>query len=463
MERRIFAGRALRALGAAGLWPIVGPRLLSATDLTGRSRAALARGSAASVGDLGAVQEIRIDGDRLNGTLASLSRFGRNSEGGIDRVAFSDADREARAFVRELLEGAGFHTEVDQAANLVGRKAGTEELRPIMFGSHVDSVPGGGNYDGQVGSMAAVEVARTLADADLRTRHPLEVAVFTNEEGGKTGSRAMAGEVEPFELDLETASGLTIGEGLRANGGDPDRLEDARRRPGSLTAFLELHVEQGGVLHRRGVPIGVVEGIVGIRRWNVTVEGFTNHAGTTPMRDRRDALVAAARVVEAANRVALDMEGTQVATVGRIAAEPGAPNVVPGRVVASLEIRDLSMEKIDRVFEAIRREAGRIATATGTEITFDPFYLSRAAPTDERIRDIVESRAVDLGLEVLRMPSGAGHDAQSIALLAPIGMIFVPSVDGISHSPRERSLPADIERGTDVLLHTLLTIDREWA
>lgn len=442
MDRRTFTCHAAGALGAL---------------LAGRPTTAPAMwGSTVPIPPQG----LRIDGPRLNATLGHLAGFGRTGEGGISRVAFSPADREARTYVAGLLREAGFDVEVDAAANLVARKAGTAPLRPIMLGSHLDSVPEGGNFDGQVGSMGAVEVARTLADAGHRTRHPLEVVVFANEEGGKTGSRAMAGEVEAFELDLMTASGLTIGEGLRANGGDPSRLDEARRESGSLRAFLELHVEQGGVLHRRGIPIGIVEGIVGIRRWEITVEGFANHAGTTPMDARQDALVGAAGLVEAVHRVAREMEGTQVATVGRIHAEPGAPNVIPGRVSASLEIRDLAMAKIDRVFDAIESEARAIAAATDVTIGFEPFYLSRAAPTDEGIRRLIAETASSLDLETLTMPSGAGHDAQSIARLAPIGMIFVPSVDGISHSPQEYSRPQDITAGADVLLGTLLRLDR---
>ena len=343
---------------------------------------------------------------------------------------------------------------------IVGRRDGAEPgLRPIMFGSHIDSVPGGGNFDGQVGSMGAVEVATTLRDVGYENRHPFEVVFFTNEEGGKTGSRALAGEVAPFELDIQTASGYTIGEGLRRLGGDPDRLAEVIREPGSLQAFLELHVEQGAVLDEDGVDIGVVEGIVGIMRWNVTVDGMTNHAGTTPMDRRADAMVGAARFVTSVYQITRAVEGRQVATVGRLLAEPGAPNVIPGRVRMTLEIRDLSMEGIERLFERITDRAEDLEAATGVTFTFQRFYTSRAAPTDGRIRDIVERSASELGLSTMRMPSGAGHDAQSIALLCPVGMIFVPSVEGISHAPEEHTSPDDVVNGTNVLLRTLLALD----
>ncbi len=282
---------------------------------------------------------------------------------------------------------------------------------------------------------------------------------FQNEEGGKTGSRLLSGEVAPQELDIVTYSGFSIGEGMRRLGGNPDDLEGLRRHAGDIAAYLELHIEQGAVLEREGIAIGVVEGIVGIKRWNVTIDGFANHAGTTPMDQRRDAMLGAGRFIDAVHRTARRIPGRQVATVGRLQALPGAPNVIPGRVVLSLEIRDLAMEKIDTVYEAIRGEGLAIGEETGTTFAFDQFYVSRAAPTDERLRRLVADAAADLGLTFMPMPSGAGHDAQSIALLAPVGMIFVPSRSGISHSPLEFSHPDDIVAGIDVLLHTLLALD----
>jgi N-carbamoyl-L-amino-acid hydrolase len=407
------------------------------------------------------LQEIRVDGARLNGRMTTLAGFGANAEGGIDRVAFSDADLEARTWIAGLMRDAGLDVSVDVAGNLWGLRPGTEPgLLPLVLGSHIDSVPGGGNYDGQVGSMGAIEVASTLSDAGVRTRHPVHFVIFPNEEGGKTGSRALAGEVLPREMELPTASGFTIGEGLRRIGGDPSRLAEAARAPGSLEAFLELHVEQGATLDADGTRIGVVEGIVGIKRWTVVVEGMANHAGTTPMKDRRDAMVGAARFIDMVYTTVAGWPGTQVATVGRLEVEPGAPNVIPGRVTLSLEVRDLSMDKIDEVFRQLSGRAEVIGKATGTAFTYDLFYTSLAAPTAPHIQDAVEASARSLGLTARRMPSGAGHDAQSMAHLGPVGMIFVPSVAGISHAPAEYTEPADVTRGTDVLLRTLLALDR---
>ena len=432
MDRRHFLTHLLAAAGLAGLDP----------GFLGRFRA-----------------QPLVDGDRLNRTLAELGRFGATPEGGTSRVAFSPEEIAAREYVADLMRVAGLTVDVDAAANLIGRRAGSEPLPPLMFGSHIDSVPEGGNYDGQVGSMAAVEVARTLADAGLTTRHPLELVIFSNEEGGKTGSRAMSGEVRPQELDIVTASGHTIADGLRALGGDPARLDTVRRRTGDVAGFLELHVEQGGILERGGIDIGVVEGIVGIKRWMVTVDGFANHAGTTPMDQRQDALLAAARFIDASHRIVTEAPGRQVGTVGRIQAEPGAPNVIPGRASLTLELRDLDMAVIDRLFAEIEAAAAEIGRTTGTEFGFENFYVSRAAPTDPRIRAMVAESAVALDLTTLRMPSGAGHDAQSIAQFAPVGMIFIPSVGGISHSPREHTAAEDIVNGANVLLRTLLRLD----
>ena len=409
-----------------------------------------------------APQAPHVDGDRLNAILGAFRRFGGTDGGGTTRLAYSDEDLGGRAYARRVMEQSGLEASVDLAGNLVGRRPGTDPAAlPIIVGSHMDTVPAGGSYDGQVGSAGALEVALTLYHHGVELRYPLEVIIFQNEEGGKTGSRALVGRVDPGDLDIVTASGFTIRNGTARLGGDPARLDDARREPGSMAGFFELHIEQGGLLEADGTQIGVVEGIVGIRRWNVTVRGAQNHAGTTPMPQRRDALVAAADFVRAANEVATTMEGRQVATVGWIEAVPGAPNVVPGEVRATLEIRDLEMAKIERVFGEIEARAGAIEQARDVTIDFDHFYESLAAPTDPRFRDIVEASAAELGYSHVRMPSGAGHDAQSMAELGPVGMIFVPSRDGISHSPREYTAPDDITRGANVLLGAVLALDLE--
>jgi beta-ureidopropionase / N-carbamoyl-L-amino-acid hydrolase len=400
---------------------------------------------------------------RLERRIEELARFGANPGGGVSRVAFSEADIAGREYIKQLMKGTGLEVRVDAAGNIIGRREGTNRALPvIMTGSHIDSVPQGGNFDGDVGVLGAIEVAELLREHRIATRHPFEFVVFTDEEGGVVGSEAMAGGIGPKTLDVVSHSGLTIREGVRAVGGDPDRIAEARRAPGSVAAFVELHIEQGAILDESKVDIGVVEGIVGIRWWDVVVEGVANHAGTTPMNRRRDAAVSAAEFVLAVNRVALTTPGTQVATVGRIRAEPGAPNVIPGRVEMSLEIRDLASEKMESVFQAISAEATRIADARGTPIRFSEVDVALLpAPSDERLRRKIEAAADNLGLTHRRMPSGAGHDAQDIARIAPMAMIFVPSKEGISHAPQEFTSPADVANGANVLLRTLLSIDRD--
>ena len=405
--------------------------------------------------------DLRADQARLEQRIRALAQFGKNPEGGVSRVAFSRADIGGRAYVTGLMREAGLEVSVDVAGNIIGRRAGTEaDLRPIMFGSHIDSVPHGGNYDGNVGVMAAIEAAQLLHENGVETRHPLEVIVFSDEEGGLVGSRALTQGLRETALEVVAHSGLTIRDGVRAIGGDPDKLDKPLAGAGDFTAFIEVHIEQGAFLHDDGRDIGVVEGIVGIRWWNVTLEGTANHAGTTPMNKRRDAMVAAARLTLAINDTALNNPGRQVATVGVISAHPGAPNVVPGRVVMSLEIRDLSAEKMQWVFDEIGNRADAISAQTGVAISFAPVDVASVpTPTDPRMRGIIADSAKELGLSWRVMPSGAGHDAQEMATIAPTGMIFVPSVKGISHSPEEFTRPRDIANGANVLLRAVLKID----
>ena len=392
--------------------------------------------------------------------LNSLAEFGKNPQGGVTRLAYSEADRQGREYVISLMRAAKLETSIDAAGNIIGRRAGDDHiLKPILFGSHVDSVPEGGNYDGVVGSLGAIEVAQILAENNVTTRHPLEVVIFQNEEGGLIGSRAMDGELTERELDLVSRSGKTIREGVKFIGGDPTKLSTVKREKGSIAAYLELHIEQGGVLEKEKLDIGVVEGIVGINWWDVTIEGFANHAGTTPMNQRQDALLASAKFIEAVNRVVTSVSGRQVGTVGRIQALPGAPNVIPGKVILSLELRDLDASKIEMLYQKIRGEADQIAQADKVTFDFKEINVNIPAPTDPRIRTLIDQSAKELGLTAKRMPSGAGHDAQDMARLAPVGMIFIPSVGGISHSPKEFSRPKDIENGANVLLHTLLKVD----
>ena len=405
---------------------------------------------------------LRVNGTRLNEHLTTLSQFGRNPQGGVTRLAYSDADKQARAVVMDWMRAAKLEPSIDLAGNIIGRRAGREaSLKPILFGSHVDSVPEGGNYDGNVGSTGAIEVAQTLAEQGLITRHPLEVTIWQNEEGGLYGSRAVSGQLTAPELKNVARSGKSIQDGITFLGGDPAKLDQAKRKRGDIAGYFELHIEQGGILDANKLKIGIVEGIVGIKQWDVTVTGFANHAGTTPMDQRHDALLAAARFVEMVNRVVTSIPGRQVGTVGRIAALPGAPNVIPGTVNCSLELRDLSDAKIDSMYAQIRKETDKIAKRNGTTFEFRSLHENISAPTDPKFRTIIGDVARSLGLSTRVMPSGAGHDAQSMAVLGPIGMIFIPSIGGISHSPKEFSRPEDITNGANVLLGAVLALDKQ--
>jgi beta-ureidopropionase / N-carbamoyl-L-amino-acid hydrolase len=403
----------------------------------------------------------RVSAERIHAHLAALSEFGKNPEGGVSRVAYSEADLAARPVVRGWMDAARLETSIDTAGNIIGRRPGRDPaLRPLVLGSHIDSVPMGGNFDGTVGVLSAIEVARTLDAAGITLRHPLEVMIFQNEEGGTVGSQAIAAGLSTADLDRVAQSGRTISEGIRLVGGDPDRLAESRRQPGDIAGYLELHIEQGGVLEQRGLQIGVVLGIVGIRQWDITIEGFGNHAGTTPMNARRDALLVAARCIDAVNRVIVSVPGRQVGTVGKIQVLPGAYNVIPGRVIFGLEQRDLDDTKIQSLHRRIIAECTRIARAGGTTLAERQVRAISPALTAPAIRNVIGQAAGRLGLTSMALPSGAGHDAQKMAELGPVGMIFIPSKDGISHSPKEYSAPADIENGANVLLQALLRLDQ---
>jgi beta-ureidopropionase / N-carbamoyl-L-amino-acid hydrolase len=408
-------------------------------------------------------KNFRADSKRIEERIKELSRYGANPEGGVSRVAFSDADVAGRKYIRSLMEKAGLKVRVDAAGNIIGHRKGRNPKLPvILFGSHIDSVPHGGNYDGDVGVLSALECIELLNQQNLLTAHPLEVIVFSDEEGGLTGSHAVVGELSREALQIKSHSGKTIGEGIRFIGGEPDNLQSAKRSSSEILAYLELHIEQGRILEAEKINIGVVEGIVGINVWDVAVLGFANHAGTTPMNQRKDALLAAARLVDSVNHIARSIPGRQVATVGTIQAEPGAPNVIPGKVVMSLEIRDLEKSKIDLVFEKVKESSEKIAADTGTTISFAALDVTAVpAPTDPRLRKIIQEAATGLGLTTKLMPSGAGHDAQNLAQIVPIGMIFVPSVGGISHSPKELTTASDMANGASVLMQAILNVDEK--
>ena len=406
---------------------------------------------------------LRVNHNRLNNNFIKLSKISSIEFGSLSRVAYTDADINGRKYVMELMISAGMDVKIDEGGNIIGKLKGKDNnLPPIAIGSHIDSVPEGGSFDGNVGSLSAIEVAQTIWDNNYTLNHPLVVVIFQNEEGGLFGSKIMTTGLTDSELRLKSSSGFTIKEGIERIGGNFDKLQDARLKRNEWTAYVELHIEQGGILYDENLEIGIVEGIVGIKQWDVTINGFANHAGTTPMDQRNDALYAASQYVQTVHEIGKNTPSNQVATVGIINSYPGAPNVIPGKVIASLEIRDLDEKKIDAIYNKIRLSSKKISKKTGTTFQFQQTINIVPEPTNRLIREAIVDASNDLKLKSKYMPSGAGHDAQEMSVICPIGMIFVPSKNGISHSPKEYSSPKDISNGANVLLHTVLKLDEQY-
>jgi beta-ureidopropionase / N-carbamoyl-L-amino-acid hydrolase len=409
-----------------------------------------------------------IDAAGLRQRIEALSVFGRPAGGtfadGVSRVAYTDFDVAGRNYVIDLMRGAGLAPRIDPAGNIFARREGSEpSLPPILFGSHIDSVPRGGNFDGDLGSLAAIGVIDACTRAQLRTRHPLEVVVWAAEEGvafnrGLSSSRIVAGDVTPADME-QVWNGMRRADAIRKIGGNPERIMEARRPKGSWHGYLELHIEQGGQLERDARQIGIVQGIVAIERLEARITGFANHAGTTPMAQRQDASIAAAHLTLAVREIVTSRPGRQVGTVGKLELSPNAPNVVPGSAVAIIELRDLSVDLLQTLAGEIRDRAATIAAATRTTIDIVPVSTNAPAIADTAVQDLIERSAKSLRLSSQRMPSGAGHDAQMMAQLVPMGMIFVPSIGGISHSPRELTRWDDCANGANVLLQSVLALD----
>ncbi len=406
--------------------------------------------------------DLQINGDRLHNNLKQLAHIGRTADGAISRVAFSDADIEGRVFVKEMMQRAGLSVHVDAVGNILGRRDGMDgTLRPILMGSHVDTVPNGGAYDGALGVLGAIEVVQSLAENQYETQHPIEAVAWSDEEGGLSGSRGFVGDLSEAELDLAVPGGFRLGEGINRVGGNAERVGDATRSPSAIAAYLELHVEQGGKLEAEGIDIGVVTGIVGIRHYAVTLTGTPNHAGTTPMDQRKNALLGGCEFVLAIDRVIRSIKGTHVGTVGELTVQPGVPNVIPGEVQLTVELRDLGTEKVEHIWRILTSELEVCAAKHGVVSDSAIVHSVTGVVTDRGIQDVITAAASGLGLSNCLMPSGAGHDAQNLARIAPTGMVFVPSVGGVSHTRDEYTTPEDVEHGTQVLLETLLRVDKD--
>lgn len=409
-----------------------------------------------------------LNADRLWARVEALSKMTR-PDAPWTRRAFSPLFLEAREWLRGQFLEAGLSARLDAGGNLVGRLQGHGTgAKPLVTGSHCDTVAMGGRFDGIIGVLAGVEVAHTLHENGLRLKHPLEVIDFLSEEPSDygvscIGSRALTGQLSDPMLQATDPAGETLAEGMRRIGADPQALADLLRPPGSVAAFVELHIEQGPVLEARGLPIGVVTDIVGIHRVSIVVDGRPDHAGTTPMGIRADALAGAALVIDEVRRRATALDGSPhyvVATVGRLSLTPNASNAVPGRVEMTMEVRSNHRSALDSfpgdVLEAVRRRLQAL------RVSADMRSISRSEPTacDPLVMGAIERAAGVLGHASMRMPSGAGHDAAYMARCGPAGMVFVPCLNGRSHCPEEWIEPRQLFDGAQVLLHTLLELDR---
>ena len=409
-----------------------------------------------------------LNAERLWSRVETLSRF-TLPDVPWTRRAFSPLFNDARAWLRSEFEVAGLTTRLDAGGNLVGTRAGRNPgKKPIATGSHCDTVMAGGRFDGIIGVLAGIEVAHTMQEHGIELDHPFEVIDFLSEEPSDygiscVGSRALCGQLSADMLAARNPEGETLAQGIARIGGDPAALGAPLRHAGDTAAFVELHIEQGPVLESRGLPIGVVTNIVGIRRVLIVVEGQPDHAGTTPMDIRRDALVGAARIIDAASRQASAASGNPhyvVATVGRLSMTPNAANAVPGRVELTLEMRSDSNAVLDAFPETLM--AGVADDLKALRLTAYFSQLSRAQPTDcsPLVMDAVKAAADQLGYASMRLPSGAGHDAVYMAPTGPIGMIFIPCLNGRSHCPEEWIEPVQLLDGTRVLYQSVLELDR---
>jgi N-carbamoyl-L-amino-acid hydrolase len=411
--------------------------------------------------------ELRVDGERLWGRLAALGEVGAvhgpNGEHGNARLALTDADGNGRDLVVQWMRDLGLAVTIDAVGNVIATRAGTDPAAaPVMIGSHIDTVRTGGWFDGNLGVLGGLEVIETLEQHGIATTHPVSVAFFTNEEGARFQPDMLGSLVYVGGMGLEDAldvlaadDGARLGDELAGIGYAGSTPCPAASAP---HAFVELHIEQGPVLEDEGVTVGAVTGVQGISWTELTITGQSAHAGTTPMRLRRDPGYVAASITAAVRSIAVEMGGTQVATVGRCEFSPNLVNVVPAKVTMTVDLRntdELLLQQAEAVFAAV---CDQLAVEEG--VTIERRTLARFEPVEfhAAMIDLVESTAKRLGHSTMRMPSGAGHDAQMLARVCPTSMIFVPSVNGLSHNIAEYTQPADITAGADVLLQVVLAL-----
>ena len=409
---------------------------------------------------------VEVDVKKVMEHLNEIYQCGAKPDGTFTRMAYSEEDKKGRALFRSWFEKLGIPTRTDEAGNLIARLEGTDPSLPaILTGSHLDTVPDGGKYDGAVGCMGGLAVCETLKAEGKQLKHPLEVIVFADEEGfrfgsGLTGSSALCGEKPDISADDLDMDGRTRKEVFESCGLSVEHVSDAARNPESIHCFIELHVEQGGTLYKKQIPVGIVSSIAGVSRYEVTIKGEANHAGSTMMEDRKDALVTAAKFIAKVPETAAEY-GNQytVATVGTIKVTPNSVNVIPGSCTFHLEIRDQKAEVMKEIEMKLKEYAEELCSCAGETLSWEQISYHAPAPMQESVKQAVETAAKKIGTEYMVLPSGAFHDSLLMTGFVPTGMIFVPSEKGISHSRYEYTKEEDIERGCNVLLQTILEAD----
>lgn len=411
----------------------------------------------------------RMNVERLSASIERLSRFGFNENGGLDRTTFTKPELEAREWLKDELKKLNLNVRVDQAANIWGTRQGANSALPVIaFGSHIDTVPNGGKYDGALGVLMALEVMKVLEENQISTRHPFELVSFSAEEpnpfGLSTfGSRAITGKLKTQDIiGVKDAKGRLLTEALQNAGGDPQKFEDAVRPADEISAYVEVHIEQGKRLINRSIPVGVVSAITGIYREEVTITGEANHAGTTLMEDRKDALTASSEMILALEEVCRYYpENEVVGTIGKLALKPNSPNIIPAQVDFTLEIRGRMKNQINEILSMWSDRVELIKQNRSVSVKREILLDQAPAPMDEQVIKVMVEQTMQLNYEPLILGSMAGHDATHMASITKSGMLFVPSIDGKSHCPEEESTIDDIEIVANVLLSTLLALDKQ--
>lgn len=403
---------------------------------------------------------MNIELSRIERDLEALSQFG-HTDCGINRFAYTREEREALSFLRGLMEQAGMEVKMDPIGNLVGRYQGTEENLPaVILGSHIDTVPCGGMYDGAVGVIGGIEVVRMMAEHQYRPKHPVEVMVFVNEEGHRfpgpmLGSHTLAHGITEQDLENRDHEGVTVREALMGAGLDPGLAHTAKRDPATIKGYLELHIEQGAILESKGLAVGIVNGIAGLLAAKAEIRGKADHAGSTPMHGRKDALAGAAEMVLAAERIAKESGDNTVATVGFLQVEPGGGNVIPGRALLSFDIRDIDLEVRTRAVENIRTALQEVCRRRQLEGDFRITVDDQPCVISGSMVNLFKEASQKAGFPVFELMSGAVHDAVNMHSITDTGMLFIRSKDGISHSSLEYSSIEDIGAGVQVLFEAV--------